>query len=165
MLDLVPQSTVKVDDVTVGMVEDDRARRLHRPGHADAPRGRQAARQRGGEIRQTSLLGEKFVSLDAAGRATRAPSTLGDGDVIPLERTGRNTEVEEVLGALSLVLNGGGVAQLKTITQELTKAFEGREGTVKSVLTRSAMLHEPAGRQQGRDRRGRWSRSTRWRSR
>ena len=47
---------------------------------------------------------------------------LADGDVIPLDRTGRNPEVEEVLGALSLILNGGGVAQLKTIAQELNKA-------------------------------------------
>ena len=47
---------------------------------------------------------------------------LGDGDTIPLARSGRNPEVEEVLGALSLVLNGGGVAQLKTINVELTQA-------------------------------------------
>ncbi|HCB07100.1 MAG TPA: hypothetical protein DEQ43_23105, partial [Nocardioides bacterium] len=44
-------------------------------------------------------------------------------------------EVEEVLGALSLILNGGGVAQLKTISQELNKAVTGREGDVRSVLT------------------------------
>ena len=54
--------------------------------------------------------------------------------MIPLDRTGRNPEVEEVLGALSLLLNGGGVAQLKTITQELNKALEGREGSARSVL-------------------------------
>ena len=39
-----------------------------------------------------------------------------------------------MLGALSLLLNGGGVAQLKTITQELNIALEGREGAAKSVL-------------------------------
>ena len=39
-----------------------------------------------------------------------------------------------MLGALSLLLNGGGVAQLKTITEELNNALDGREGTVKSVL-------------------------------
>ena len=35
-----------------------------------------------------------------------------------------------MLGALSLVLNGGGVAQLKTIASELNDAFEGRESEV-----------------------------------
>ena len=39
-----------------------------------------------------------------------------------------------MLGALSLLLNGGGVAQLKTITEELNKALEGREGSARSVL-------------------------------
>ena len=41
-----------------------------------------------------------------------------------------------MLGALSLILNGGGVAQLKTITQELNKARRpGREDNVRSVLS------------------------------
>ena len=60
---------------------------------------------------------------------------LGDGDVIKLADSGRNPEVEEVLGALSLLLNGGGVAQLKLITQELNKALTGREDAARSVLT------------------------------
>ena len=64
----------------------------------------------------------------------RATTRSQSGDEIPLERSGRNPEVEEVLGALSLLLNGGGVAQLKTITQELNLALEGREGAAKSVL-------------------------------
>ena len=59
---------------------------------------------------------------------------LGDGDTIPLSRSGRNPEVEEVLGALSLVLNGGGVAQLKTINVELTKAMEGRESDIQGAI-------------------------------
>lgn len=53
-----------------------------------------------------------------------------------MARTGRNTEVEEVFGALSLLLNGGGVNQLKTITQELNAALGGREPEVRSMLKR-----------------------------
>ena len=60
--------------------------------------------------------------------------------MIPLERSGRNPEVEEVLGALSLLLNGGGVAQLKTITSELNNALEGREGSATSVLSQVRLL-------------------------
>lgn len=132
VLDLVPQSTVKVADVTVGKVtdidlRDNRAEvTLQIRRDADVPANALA------EIRQTSLLGEKFVSL----RAPEDPQgTLADGDHIALERTNRNPEVEEVLGALSLVLNGGGVAQLKSITGELNNALEGREGSARSVLT------------------------------
>lgn len=133
VLDLVPRSTVKVNDVTVGQVTDvsldgyaavvelEMRRDVELPDNAVA------------EIRQTSLLGEKFVSLAAPGEGASG-NRLESGDEIPLERTGRNPEVEEVLGALSLLLNGGGVAQLQTITRELNLALEGREGTARSVL-------------------------------
>jgi phospholipid/cholesterol/gamma-HCH transport system substrate-binding protein len=133
VLDLVPQSAVKVDDVTVGKVDQidldgytAEVTVLIR-GDVKLPDNAEAL------IRQTSLLGEKFVSLaPPASGASSEP--LGDGDVIPLDRTGRNPEVEEVLGAMSLLLNGGGVAQLKTISTELSNALEGREGSVRSVL-------------------------------
>ena len=133
VLDLVPQSTVKVNDVSVGkvtaidlqgyqaLVTLEVRRDVELPGNAVA------------ELRQTSLLGEKFVELSAPEQGASA-DPLEDGEVIPIERAGRNPEVEEVLGALSLLLNGGGVAQLKTITQELNLALEGREDSARSVL-------------------------------
>lgn len=133
VLDLVPQSTVKVNDVSVGKVtaidlEGYQALvTLQVRNDVDLP-GNAVA-----ELRQTSLLGEKFVELRAPDQGAIA-ARMKDGAVIPLERAGRNPEVEEVLGALSLLLNGGGVAQLKTITQELNKALEGREDSARSVL-------------------------------
>lgn len=133
VLDLVPQSSVKVNDVTVGKVTDidvdgyQAEVTLALRGDVDLPDNALA------EIRQTSLLGEKFVSLKPPATAASG-NKLSDGDVIPLENSGRNPEVEEVLGAMSLLLNGGGVAQLKTISAELNKAFEGRESDVRSVL-------------------------------
>ena len=86
------------------------------------------------------------MSLVAA-RPSPSPDKLGDGDTITLDRTGRNPEVEEVLGALSLVLNGGGVAQLKTIASELNNALEGREGDGASrCSTGSTTFMRPARR-------------------
>jgi phospholipid/cholesterol/gamma-HCH transport system substrate-binding protein len=132
VLDLVPQSTVRVNDVTVGKVTDIRLDgyvadvTLSLRDDVDLPDNAEA------EIRQTSLLGEKFVSLQAP--QDPSPNKLADGDEISLSSTNRNPEVEEVLGALSLLLNGGGVAQLKTISSELNKALEGREGSARSVL-------------------------------
>src|SRR6266542_1249894 len=75
VLDLVPQSAVKVNDVTVGSVER-----------------------------------------------------------IWLSRTERSAEVEEVLAALGMLLNGGGLAQLKTINEELSTALAGRETEAKDAL-------------------------------
>jgi phospholipid/cholesterol/gamma-HCH transport system substrate-binding protein len=133
VLDLVPQSAVKVNDVTVGSVEKVRldgwhARvRLRIAGSVKLP-GNAVA-----DVRQTSILGEKYVELSAP-TGTRPVGRLTDGAVIPLARSGRDPEVEEVLSALSALLNGGGVAQLKTITVELNKALGGRENQVRSLL-------------------------------
>src|SRR5205823_4925954 len=63
-------------------------------------------------IRQSSLLGEKYIELSPP--AESSAGKLADGALIPVDRTNRNTEVEEVLGALSMLLNGGGVDQLNT---------------------------------------------------
>ncbi|MBT2443579.1 MCE family protein [Streptomyces sp. ISL-36] len=134
VLDLVPQSTVKVNNVTVGAVEKVELVGWHarvRLRVADSVRlpGNAIA-----ELRQTSMLGEKYVSLSAP-TDTAPMGRLTDGARIPLSRSGRNPEIEEVLSALSALLNGGGVAQLKTITTELNKALDGREDRVKSLLT------------------------------
>ena len=133
VLDLVPKSTVKVNDVTVGKVTDvdldgyTAVVTMELQNDVDLPDNAVA------QLRQTSLLGEKFVDL-APPMTGASDEPLEDGDVIELESTGRNPEVEEVFGALSLVLNGGGVAQLKTIAAELNKALEGREDSARSVL-------------------------------
>jgi phospholipid/cholesterol/gamma-HCH transport system substrate-binding protein len=135
VLDLVPQSGVRVADVPVGRVTDISLgrdwtavvtltvnRNTHLPANAVAM------------IQQSSLLGEKYVELAAPGNE-KPQGTLGDGAVIPLSRTNRNVEVEELLGALSLVLNGGGLAQLQTINKELGDALQGRESAVRGTLT------------------------------
>jgi len=134
VLDLVPKSAVKVADVTVGQVSDIELEGDIAVVTVQLRKDTELPDNAVATIRQTSLLGEKFVSL-AAPAAGASDEPLGDGDEIPIEDTGRNPEVEEVLGALSLVLNGGGVAQLKTIANELNLALEGREDSARSVLT------------------------------
>jgi len=148
VLDLVPQSTVKVDGVPVGRVETvsvgpdgwtadvgivvDSAVEL--PANAYAA------------VEQTSLLGEKFVQLTPP-PSDPSSELLADGDVIPLDRTRHATELEPVLGALSLLLNGGGVGQLQPVVEELSTAFEGREGTTKSLLQQADRLIDGLDRQ------------------
>ena len=133
ILNVVPRSPVMVDDVTVGEVTD-----VERVGwHA-----RITLRIRDdvklpdnaiADIRQVSLLGEKYVALEAP-TGTAAEGTLSDGDNIPLADTGRNPEVEEVLGALSFLLSGGGVSQLGTITHELNQVMDGRTERLRHLL-------------------------------
>ncbi|MFF5727782.1 MCE family protein [[Kitasatospora] papulosa] len=137
VLSLAPQSSVKVNDVAVGRV----TRISLTPGSWTA----RVTMRVNGKIRmpanayahleQSSLLGEKYVQLSPPADGT-AKGSLSDGDRIPLVRTNRNPEVEEVFGALSMLLNGGGIAQLKTITTELNKALAGREPQIRSMLSR-----------------------------
>jgi phospholipid/cholesterol/gamma-HCH transport system substrate-binding protein len=132
VLDLVPQSAVKVNDVTVGAVEDVALDGWHARVRLRLLDSVKLPDDAVAELRQTSLLGEKFVSLERppGGGSGR----LRDGDTIPLDRSGRNPEVEEVFSALSLLLNGGGVAQLKTINVELTRAMEGHESDIQGAI-------------------------------
>lgn len=133
--DLVPNSAVKVDDVTVGAVTDvavgdDWTATVTLRVNPDVEMPDNAEAQ----LRQTSLLGEKFVELTPPAEEDSG-QRLAEGDHIPLERTDRGAEVEEVLGALALVLQGGGLDQLKTINTELVDMMEGRGDELKGTLS------------------------------
>jgi phospholipid/cholesterol/gamma-HCH transport system substrate-binding protein len=139
VLDLVPQAGVKVNDVAVGRVDRIELAKDNTTavvtmlvnGNVRLPANA------GAELRQSSLLGEKFVELDSG----PSPSgVLRDGAVIPLSRTGRNPEIEEVLGALSLLLNGGGVEQLRTIVTELNAALNGNVPEIRAALSNIDMV-------------------------
>jgi phospholipid/cholesterol/gamma-HCH transport system substrate-binding protein len=135
VLDLVPKSSVKVDDVTVGTVQKVWLDGYIAKVKIKLPESLALPDNTHATIRQTSLLGEKFVSLSRPTGSEQARGKLDNGETIPLSRTTSNVEVEEVLSALSLLLNGGGVAQLQIITQELNKALTGNEPAIRSVLT------------------------------
>ena len=151
-LNLVPHSAVKVDNVPVGTVQDIRLQgngwqdgwtaEVTLAINADVVLPENAVAR----IKQTSLLGEKYVELIApadlaSGGKGTAPVTvpkgqrLGDDAVIPVNRTNTGVEVEQLLGALSLLLNGGGVAQLHTITAELSNVMDGNEQEIKAFLS------------------------------
>jgi len=138
VLDLVPESTVKVDDVTVGKVTKIQLEHgvavvtMQLRNDTKLPSNARA------DIKQTSLLGEKYVELSEP--SDPSPTRLANNATIPLADTGQNPEIEQVLGALSLILNGGGVAQLKTISTELNKALGGHEDAARSVLNQVNVL-------------------------
>ncbi|MGZ6827148.1 MAG: MCE family protein [Mycobacteriales bacterium] len=133
VLDLVPQSSVKVDQVTVGSVEKIELNGWTARVTMRLPRSVKLPDNAIAQIKQTSLLGEKYIELSPP-PATAAVGRLSDGDNIPLDRPGRNPEVEEVLSAMSLLLNGGGVAQLKVIETELNNAMHGNEPQIRDVI-------------------------------
>lgn len=136
VLDLVPQSSVKVDNVAVGRVakirltEDGRSARVSLVVRDDVslPAGTTA------RLQQTSLLGEKYVALIRPANPV-AGEPLGDGAVLGRGDTEAAAQVEEVLGALSMVLNSGGIAQFQEISREMQKISDGRPEEIKAFLT------------------------------
>jgi phospholipid/cholesterol/gamma-HCH transport system substrate-binding protein len=139
-LNVVPRTEVFANDVPVGQVTD-----VERVGwHArvtflvrkniDLPENVEI------DVRQTSLLGEKYIALVEPAAGTASSKRLSDGDRIPLSRTSRNPEVEEVLGALSMLLSGGGIGQLKTISVELNNMLNGRQDQARHLLTNLDVL-------------------------
>ena len=139
--DLVPQSAVMVNDVAVGRVT-----RIFLPrgswtanvtmlvnGRVRLPANAIA------QLQQASLLGEQFIALSAP---PGVPPTgrMANGTVIPVSRTTATATVEEVLGALSLLLNGGGISQLHTITTQLDAALSGNEPQIRSLLVQMHTL-------------------------
>ncbi|MEU6820857.1 MlaD family protein [Streptomyces atriruber] len=153
VVSLFPHAAVKVNDVEVGRVtrislaDDGWAARVTLKVNGDVRLPANAY----ANLEQSSVLGEKYVQLVAPANMRARPDLqdtktgttaayaknrgrLRDGAVIPVARTNRNPEIEEVFGALSMVLSGGGVQQLHTISSELNKALGGNEGEIRSLL-------------------------------
>jgi phospholipid/cholesterol/gamma-HCH transport system substrate-binding protein len=141
VLDLVPQSAVRVNDVAVGRVTS-----IYLPkggwtarvvmlvnGRVRLPADAIA------QIEQASLLGEQYVSLSAPPGVPTA-GRLHGGALIPVYRTTSDATVEDVLGALSLLLNGGGVSQLHTIVTQLNDALRDNEPQIRELLPQISHL-------------------------
>jgi phospholipid/cholesterol/gamma-HCH transport system substrate-binding protein len=136
VVDLVPQSSVKVENIAVGRVAsidlnpDGRSARatLLVRNDVDLPEGTTA------RLQQTSLLGEKYVALVRPTEATPGAASLQSGANIPIADTSQVAEVEQVLGALSLVVNGGGLAKFQDISRELQQVSAGRPEEIRGFL-------------------------------
>ncbi len=137
VVDLVPQSSVKVENIAVGRVSsielnpDGRSARvtLVVRRDVDLPQGTTA------RLQQTSLLGEKYVALIRPSDPEPGAASLQSGANIPIGGTSQVAEVEQVLGALSLVVNGGGLAKFQDISRELQQVSSGRPEEIRAFLS------------------------------
>ena len=129
-----PNSRVRVGDVTVGNVTKVELQDWHAlitmrldgdvelPGNATAMVG------------QTSLLGSLHVEL-APPVGVPPEGRLHEGSMIPLADAGTYPTTEQTLGAVSMLLNGGGIGQVQDIVKTLATAFAGRVDDLRSLLT------------------------------
>ena len=129
ILDLVPQSVVKMDGTPVGKIT-----KIEVPDgswnalvHVRVQNDVDLSDQARAAVQQTNLLGEKFVSLTEPENSQSAPRQNPD-QPIGVDRTRTTTDIEQLLGALSLLLNGGGINQLEPILDSVNTAL-GDENT------------------------------------
>lgn len=85
-------------------------------------------------LRYTTPLGELFVDVSnpADGKELR------DGAMLDLNETETAPTVEDALAQASLLINGGGLEQLQTITEELNTALGGNEDDIRLLLNQAA---------------------------
>ncbi len=136
-LNLPAKAKVKLDGVDIGRVESmevdgDNARvKLAILEEYDLPTDSKF------KLRQTSALGEVYV-------AVMAPEPTGEtwvpGSTIGPEHTGQAPGVEDALASLSLLTNGGGIAQVTTIVRESQAALSGNAGNVDALLDQVSLV-------------------------
>lgn len=135
-LNLAVGAPVKVNGVDMGKVKgitvDDFVAEATMTLKTDAEL-REGAQAR---LRYTTPLGELFV--DVTNPATGAE--LGDNATLELQDTETAPTVEDALAQASLLINGGGLEQLQTVTEELNTALSGNEGDYRTLLDRASVF-------------------------
>ncbi|HVL81612.1 MAG TPA: MlaD family protein [Actinomycetota bacterium] len=144
--DLVTRANVQSRDAVIGTVSSIELReREGEPGWlarvtltvdegAPIPEGTTAV------VRSTSLLGEKFVDLVPPEDVAPDTPRLPDGAVIPLARTDKAPELEEVFQELGGLLASGALADLGTFVTAQARILEGRSEEVGRVLDGTARV-------------------------
>ncbi|GAA3534894.1 MCE family protein [Nocardioides daeguensis] len=129
---LVPNSTVQKDNVVIGTVGEIRADGweavvdLHLLDDVALPADAVFS------IGQKTLLGAQYVEVSAPAASTGG--RLADGAVVPVAQTGTYPATEQVLGAVALLLNNGGLAQISDITGELSTALRDRVPDTRGLI-------------------------------
>lgn len=131
---LVSNSEVKVDDVTVGTVTAIGLSGWHAEVTLSVRKEVRLPANAVARIGQKSLLGAEYVELSPPSPPEKPLGQLSDGQTIPLARSDRYPETEELLASLSLFLNGGGLQQVQTITKEVNKALGGNENAARELI-------------------------------
>ncbi|MFE6926045.1 MCE family protein [Nocardia sp. NPDC057663] len=138
---LVANSFVKADNVTVGMISSIAVRDHIAVATLKIDKGVRLPSDVKARLAQSSVLGAQYLELTTSDQAPGS-SLLRDGDVIPLSASSEYPATEEVLAALSLVLNGSGLQQVRTIMAELNEGFGGHEEAINRSFDRLATFVE-----------------------
>lgn len=147
---LVPNSTVQLDDVTVGTVGSIAVKDWRAYVSIHLAKATKVPVSSVFSIGQKTLLGAQYVQISVPGESSAptgmepAAATTGpflhDGDVVDVSHTGSYPATEEVLGAAALLLNNGGLSQISVITGQLSTALQDREPDTRALIDRTNQL-------------------------
>jgi phospholipid/cholesterol/gamma-HCH transport system substrate-binding protein len=126
-------SRVRVGDVTVGNVTAVERQGWHALVTMSLDADVKLPSNATATVGQTSLLGTPHIEL-AAPTGAPAQGSLHNGSLIPLSSGGSYPTTEHTLGAVSLLLNGGGIGQIQDITRELRTAFTDRDQDLRDLI-------------------------------
>ena len=135
-LNLAEGATVKVNGVDSGKVQTVDVNDFHAQAEMRVKTDAELREGATARLRYTTPLGELFVDITNPAEGVK----LEDGDVLELADTSTAPTVEDALAQASLLVNGGGLEQLQTVTEELNTAIGGREGTVRDLLAQAEIF-------------------------
>ncbi|NMO05267.1 MCE family protein [Gordonia sp. TBRC 11910] len=133
---LVANSLVRSDNVIIGVVRAITVDKGHADVEVELEKSARVPRDVTAKLAQTSVLGAQYLELVPPTATPTDGASLGDGDVISLSKTSQYPSTESVLAALSLVLNGSGLEQLRTIIAQLNIGFDGHTAEANQAIGR-----------------------------
>jgi phospholipid/cholesterol/gamma-HCH transport system substrate-binding protein len=132
-LNLARGAQVRVNGVSSGKVRSVTTKDFKAIAVLDVPTSARMRAAATARLRYTTPLGELFVEVTNPDHG----ALLRDGAVLSTARTTTAPTVEDALASASLLVNGGGLNQLQTVTEELNAAVGGREDTVRRLMQRA----------------------------
>lgn len=84
------------------------------------------------EVRFDNPLGDQYIELHKPKVTTEG--YLPPGGRLALAETAAAPTVEDTLGAIATVLNGGGVGNLQSISHELNEMFDGNQPQIRDLI-------------------------------
>lgn len=132
-LNLTTGAAIKVNGVDFGKVQAVETEDFKAVITATMREGADIREEATARLRYTTPLGELYIDVRNPATGTELP----DGGTLDPKRADVAPTVEDALSQASLLINGGGLAQLQVVTTELNEALGGREDTIKSVMHRT----------------------------
>jgi phospholipid/cholesterol/gamma-HCH transport system substrate-binding protein len=129
-LNLADGATVKVNGISVGKVQSVETEDFKAEVELLIQKEAKLRKGATARLRYTTPLGELFVDVVNPARG----ELMRDGDHMGTDVTDTAPTVEDALASASLLINGGGLAQLGIVTDELNTTLGGRETTLRNTF-------------------------------